>query len=115
MQHNLCRYESAEMFWRLNDCGVPVKHLMYVKLSHADFVTGWRPLEGSKDNHQLHALAKERVCGSVSPCGKGRSEAVNRIPKSSSSRQPMTDFAEDLVDVLGDRVSIASARKPIKL
>jgi hypothetical protein len=28
-------YESAEMYWRLHDCGVPVKHLVYNK------VRGW--------------------------------------------------------------------------
>jgi len=27
-----CRYESAEMYWRLYDCGVPVKHLVYNKV-----------------------------------------------------------------------------------
>lgn len=28
----LCRYESAEMYWRLLDCGVPAKHLVYNKV-----------------------------------------------------------------------------------
>lgn len=27
-----CRYESAELYWRLFDCGVPVKHLVYNKV-----------------------------------------------------------------------------------
>lgn len=26
------RYESAEMYWRLYECGVPVKHLVYNKV-----------------------------------------------------------------------------------
>lgn len=39
MQHN--RYESAEMYM-LHDCGVPTKHLVYDKVDHSLFVTGWR-------------------------------------------------------------------------
>lgn len=31
-------YESAEMYWRLYDCGVPVRHLVYNKVGHGDFV-----------------------------------------------------------------------------
>lgn len=27
------RYESAEMYWMLRDCGVPAKHLVYNKAS----------------------------------------------------------------------------------
>ncbi len=38
------RYESAEMFWRLRDCGVRAQHLVYCRESHADFATAWRPL-----------------------------------------------------------------------
>ncbi|EFN56733.1 hypothetical protein CHLNCDRAFT_144155 [Chlorella variabilis] len=37
-------YESAEQFWLLHDCGVPAKHLVYNKVSHGDFVTGWAAL-----------------------------------------------------------------------
>lgn len=37
------RFESAEMFWMLHDCGVPSKHLVYNKVGHGDFVTGWSP------------------------------------------------------------------------
>lgn len=33
-----CRYESAELYWRLFDCGVPVKHLVYNKVSGVDNV-----------------------------------------------------------------------------
>ncbi len=36
------RYESAEMFWMLHDCKVPVKHLVYDKVDHSLFVTGWQ-------------------------------------------------------------------------
>lgn len=35
------RYESSELYWRLFDCGVPVKHLVYNKVGHGDFVTAW--------------------------------------------------------------------------
>ncbi len=28
----VCRYESAELYWRLFDCGVLVKHLVYNKV-----------------------------------------------------------------------------------
>lgn len=28
-----CRFESAEMYWMLHDCGVPAKHLVYNKAS----------------------------------------------------------------------------------
>src|SRR5579875_2284569 len=42
----MCRFESAEMSWRLHDCGVPAKLLMYSKDSHADFAIDWRPLQG---------------------------------------------------------------------
>ena len=27
------RYESAEMYWELRDCGVPAKHLVYNKVT----------------------------------------------------------------------------------
>lgn len=35
------RYESAEMYWRLYDCGVPVKSLVYNKVGHGDFVVNF--------------------------------------------------------------------------
>jgi hypothetical protein len=34
-------YESAEMFHRLCDAGVPAKSLVYNKVGHGDFVTRW--------------------------------------------------------------------------
>jgi hypothetical protein len=37
----MCRYESAEMYWHLFDAGVPVKHLVYNKVGHGDFVVQW--------------------------------------------------------------------------
>jgi hypothetical protein len=37
------RHESAEMYWRLVDCGVPAAHLVYPRLGHAAYVTAWRP------------------------------------------------------------------------
>ena len=40
----LIRHESAEMYWRLADCGVPAEHLVYARASHSAFVTAWRPL-----------------------------------------------------------------------
>lgn len=41
-------YESAEMFWMLHDCGVPVKHLVEPFAAHADYVISWRPRPSSK-------------------------------------------------------------------
>eukprot|EP00878_Enallax_costatus_P019497 GHUV01020570.1.p1 GENE.GHUV01020570.1~~GHUV01020570.1.p1 ORF type:complete len:468 (+),score=134.16 GHUV01020570.1:543-1946(+) len=34
-------YESAEMYHKLLDAGVPVKHLVYNKVGHGDFVVDW--------------------------------------------------------------------------
>lgn len=42
------RFESAELFWMLHDCGVPAKHLVYNKITHGDFVTGWTPQTSGK-------------------------------------------------------------------
>ena len=36
------RYESAEFYWLLHDCGVPAKHLCYLQTTHGEFVTKWR-------------------------------------------------------------------------
>jgi hypothetical protein len=38
-----CRYESAELYWRLFDCGVPVKHLVYNKVSRVGALAGTQP------------------------------------------------------------------------
>ena len=32
------------MYWALRDCGAPARKLVYTRVGHADFVTGWRPL-----------------------------------------------------------------------
>lgn len=37
------RYESAQFFWLLHDCGVHAKHLCYQRTTHGEFVTAWRP------------------------------------------------------------------------
>ncbi len=34
--------ESAEMYWRLHDLGVPVQHLMYQRFGHGAYVTGFK-------------------------------------------------------------------------
>lgn len=59
-------YESSEMYWRLQDCGVPVKHLVYDKGEHSDFVTDWRPLvtfDGRvhQEVEDLHSSAADLV------------------------------------------------------
>jgi hypothetical protein len=35
------RYESAELYWRLFDCEVPVKHLVYNKVGLGSDGPGW--------------------------------------------------------------------------
>ena len=49
----LFRYESAQFYWLLHDCGIPAKHLCYLRTAHGDFVTGWR--------------AKRKVCHLADP------------------------------------------------
>ncbi|CAL8466146.1 g5682 [Coccomyxa elongata] len=82
-------YESAEMFWRLYDCGVPAKHLVYSKLTHGDFVISWKPLQqmssgSSGETHSTKAVAAME----------------------SSNEDALADFREDLLDVLTERAVV---------
>ena len=40
-----CRFESAEMYWRMRDCGMPAKHLVYNKVGAGGcwWVLWWVP------------------------------------------------------------------------
>ena len=55
----ICRHESAEMFHALRDCGVPVRTLLYDRVGHADFVTGWhvQTRVGGRPTHDTSDLA----------------------------------------------------------
>ena len=64
------RFESAEMFWMLHDCGVPAKHLVYNKVTHGDFVTGWTPRREGEviptsphDSLPIRVIVKFKLCG----------------------------------------------------
>jgi hypothetical protein len=93
----LGRYESAEMFWRLHDCGVPAKHLLYTKLSHADFVTAWRPLRQGEG----------RQVGNGSGRTLRKAEDSVGLRRGSSVR----DFEDDLVAVLSERALVQYGRR----
>lgn len=92
----LCRYESAEMFWRLHDCGVPTKHLLYPGLSHADFVIAWRPLQQRRHTRQS-SLEISALRGAVK----------RGMPRNASSQ---TDFEDDLTAVLSEVAAVRYER-----
>lgn len=50
-------YESAEMYWALQDCGVPAKCLVYNRVGHGDFVVGWSPRPSAGEVHGVADLA----------------------------------------------------------
>ena len=61
------RYESAQFYWLLHDCGVPAKHLCYLRTAHGEFVTDWRT------KRKVCRLADEResdvmVVNALLPC-----------------------------------------------
>ena len=68
----LCRYESAELYWLLHDCGVPVKHLTYNKLTHGDFVTRWHP-QKKQLVHTLHP------CGGYVQAARIHADTADRL------------------------------------
>ena len=77
------------MFWRLYECGVPAKHLVYPKLTHGDFVISWKPLQQtpsgtSGETHSTRALQTMQT----------------------SNRDGLADFREDLLDVLTEQAVV---------
>ncbi|BDA51015.1 probable isoprenylcysteine alpha-carbonyl methylesterase I at N-terminal half [Coccomyxa sp. Obi] len=86
-------YESAEMFWRLYDCGVPVKHLVYPKLTHGDFVISWKPLQQTP-----------------SGCSGGTHSTITVRAMESSNADGLADFREDLLDVLTEQAIVRYER-----
>lgn len=52
------------MFWMLHDCYVPAKHLVYDKVEHSLFVTGWRaaPEQGHDTGKDLPACCWDLLC-----------------------------------------------------
>ena len=88
------------MLWRLRDCGVPARHLMYAKLSHADFVTAWHPLPGGREDNTGTKAAEAAGVGAAK-CSRESSEAEYAVLSSSRGRgQDLIEFSEDLVAVL---------------
>lgn len=74
------------MFWSMYDCGVPVKHLLYPRLTHADFVTAWRPLRQDQvGDREVAAAIRTRAANGFGSLG---------------------DFAEDLMDILSEKKAI---------
>eukprot|EP00877_Chromochloris_zofingiensis_P002628 jgi/Chrzof1/12366/Cz06g31300.t1 len=63
-------YESAEMYWRLYDAGVPVKHLVYNKVGHGDFVVKW-PTDYSHQQSTMQSNMQSVIQSGTAECGNG--------------------------------------------
>lgn len=90
------------MYWRLHDCQVPAKHLLYKKLTHADFVTGWKP--GPPPHTDLAAAEQARVSAllkGATGIEKTDQNAIIPMPRTSFG-----DFADDLTKVLNEQMSV---------
>lgn len=67
---DVVRYESAEMYWRLYDAGVPVKHLVYNKVGHGDFVVKW-PTDYSHQQSTMQSNMQSVIQSGTAECGNG--------------------------------------------
>ena len=105
------------MYWRLADCGVPVEHLVYARVSHSDFVTAWRKRIGSADRTPT---TQPVVCSSangaptLAPCvgkaGVGKPAALGpEAVLGSASAAPGPAAALGSVAALGSPAACGSA------
>ncbi len=94
--------------WRLYDCGVPVKHLVYNKVGHGDFVINW--LQSQQPSTSAHGQQPSTSAHGQPPSCQGNQDPMqDEVQGLHWQLAGLPSYAIDLAAILSGRVDMEYA------